>query len=274
MLTLDPGQHRTLAAELWQAECGALPVEPLTARFEALAEQDAYAIQGEVAQLRRDRGDRVVGKKIGLTSRAMQEMAGVLEPDFGLLFASMEVPDGGTIDSGALIAPMVEPEIAFVLRNTLAGPGVTPRQVLAATDFVAPAFEVVDSRIAEWRIAWHDTVADNGSSSRFVLGSRAYSPKGLDFESLGVVMRRNGRRESMGSMRAVLGSPLHSVCWLVTKLSAYGLALEPGDVVLPGSPCRAVPAHDGDRFQADFGPLGTIRVDFARLAQGDDRPAG
>jgi 2-keto-4-pentenoate hydratase len=262
--SLDERTCATLAQELWKAECAASPVAPLTERYEGLEQGDSYAVQAAVAGIRQGLGHRVVGKKIGLTSRAMQDMAGVREPDFGQLFDVMEAADGDDLDLDALIAPMVEPEIAIVVNKRLEGPRVTPRQVLAAIDFVAPALEIVDSRIADWKIRWHDTVADNGSSSRFVLADRAYSPRGVDFEAMSVVVERNGRVESAGSMREVLGSPLRSVGWLVAKLTSHGLALEPGDVVLPGSPCRALAAADGDRFRADFGPMGSVTLGFVR----------
>lgn len=260
--TLDPAQHQALGAELWLAETSCLPVGPLTARFPDLDQDDSYAVQAAVAALRNAQGARLVGKKIGLTSRAMQEMLGVLEPDFGRLYDVMEVSDGGEIDLGTLIAPMVEPEIGIVLKSRLEGPHVSTRQVLAAIDYVSPALEIVDSRIADWKIAWHDTVADNGSSARFVLADRAFSPLGLDLSDISVELSKNGRPEAAGSMHAVLGSPLKAVAWLVAKLSTYGLALEAGDLVLPGSPCRAIRAEKQDHFSANFGPLGAVSVRF------------
>ncbi|WP_214371132.1 2-keto-4-pentenoate hydratase [Pseudonocardia sp. H11422] len=264
MPPLDELARAALSEELWKAECTSTPVAPLTERYPGLGQDDSYGIQAGVASIREDLGHRVVGKKVGLTSPAMQEMAGVREPDFGQLFDVMEAADGDDLELDSLIAPKVEPEIAFVLGKRLEGPLVTPRQVLAAIDFVAPALEIVDSRIADWRIRWHDTVADNGSSARFVLGDRAFSPRGVDFEALPVVVERNGRAAANGCMRDVLGSPLRSVCWLVHKLATHGIALEAGDVVLPGSPCRAVDAGDGDVFRADFGALGSVALGFVR----------
>jgi 2-keto-4-pentenoate hydratase len=261
---LDELTRTAIAEELWKAECVATPVGPLTDRFAALEQGDSYGIQAEVARIRAGLGHRVVGKKVGLTSPAMQEMAGVREPDFGQLFDVMEAADGDELDLDTLIAPKVEPEVAFVLGRRLEGPRVTPRQVLAAIDFIAPALEIVDSRIADWRIRWHDTVADNGSSARFVLGDRAFSPHGIDFEALMVSVERNGAAVAAGCMGDVLGSPLRSVGWLVNKLSTHGIALEAGDVVLPGSPCRAVEASSGDVFRADFGALGSVALGFVR----------
>jgi 2-keto-4-pentenoate hydratase len=265
--SLDDLTRRAIAEELWKAECATTPVGPLTERYNHLDESDAYGVQAAVAAMRRELGHQVVGKKIGLTSPAMQEMAGVAEPDFGYLFDVMEVADGDDLDLGELIAPKLEPEIAFVLKQRLEGPRVTPRQVLAATECIIPAIEVVDSRIADWRIRWHDTVADNGSSCRFVLGDRAFSPLGVDFERITVVLEKNGRPGAAGTMRDVLGSPLRSVGWLVRKLSAYDIALEAGEVVLPGSPCRALDGAPGDVFRAGFGALGTVTVGFTRQAQ-------
>jgi 2-keto-4-pentenoate hydratase len=264
LASLDEGTREALAAELWQAECTATTVAPLTDRYTGLTQDDSYGIQTVVSHIRHDLGHRVVGKKIGLTSQAMQQMAGVREPDFGRLFDVMEAADGDELDLDMLVAPKVEPEVAFVLATRLEGSRITPRQVLAATEFIAPALEIVDSRIADWRIRWHDTVADNGSSARFVLGDRAYSPHGVDFTTLAVAVERNGRQDAAGCMRDVLGGPLRSVCWLARKLSRYGIPLEAGDVVLPGSPCRAVEAIDGDAFRADFGALGSVTLGFAR----------
>jgi 2-keto-4-pentenoate hydratase len=261
---LDELTRTAIAGQLWKAECMATPVGPLTDRFAALEQDDSYGIQAEVARIRAGLGHRVIGKKVGLTSPAMQEMAGVREPDFGQLFDVMEATDGDELDLDTLIAPKVEPEVAFVLSKRLEGPRVTPRQVLAAIDFIAPALEIVDSRIADWRIRWHDTVADNGSSARFVLGDRAFSPHGIDFEALMVSVERNGAAVAAGCMGDVLGSPLRSVGWLVNKLSTHGIALEAGDVVLPGSPCRAVDASSGDVFRADFGALGSVALGFVR----------
>ena len=262
MARLDELTRRSLADELWKAECAAEPVGPITERYDGLDESDAYGVQAAVAATRQQLGHRVVGKKIGLTSPAMQAMAGVNEPDFGYLFDVMEIADGDDVDLGELISPKVEPEIAFVLKRRLEGPRVTPRQVLAATECIIPAIEIVDSRIADWRIRWHDTVADNGSSCRFVLGDQAFSPLGVDFERISVVLGKNGRAGAAGTMRDVLGSPLRSVGWLVRKLSTYDIALEAGEVVLPGSPCRALDAAAGDVYCATFGPLGSVTVAF------------
>ncbi|GAA5117079.1 fumarylacetoacetate hydrolase family protein [Haloechinothrix salitolerans] len=252
-----------MAEELWKAECAGTPVEPLTDRYTDMDQDDAYGIQAAIAQIRKSLGHHVTGKKVGLTSVAMQEMAGVREPDFGLLFDVMEGSHGDEFDTGSLIAPKVEPEIAFVLGKRIEGARVTVRQVLAAIDCFYPALEIVDSRVVDWRIRWHDTVADNGSSARFVLGDRAFKPDGVDFAALNVVLSRDGREESAGCMREVLGSPLWSVCWLIRKLTAYGSALEAGDVILPGSPCRAVDANRGDVFSADFGSFGSVTVGFS-----------
>ena len=269
MASLDEMTRDAVAAELWRAECSATTVPPLTDRYHGLTQDDSYGIQKTVSRIRQDLGHRVVGKKVGLTSPAMQKMAGVGEPDFGQLFDVMEAADGDDLDCDLLVAPKVEPEVAFVLGKRLEGPRVTPRMVLGATEFIAPALEIVDSRIADWRIRWHDTVADNGSSARFVLGDRACSPRGVDFAALTVVGERNGRPAAAGRMGDVLGNPLRAVCWLVRTLSRHGAALEAGDVVLPGSPCRALDAVKNDVFRADFGTLGSVHIGFS--SQGGNR---
>ncbi|MCW2568430.1 MAG: 2-keto-4-pentenoate hydratase [Mycobacterium sp.] len=248
-----------VAARLWDAEQRATAIEPLTAAPGGFEPADAYPVQLAVADIRRGLGHRVVGKKIGLTSKAMQDMAGVAEPDYGHLFDTMWIPDGGSFRRADLVHPKVEPELAFVLAADLRGP-VTPAAVLAATAFVTPALEIVDSRIADWRVRWADTVADNGSSSRFVLAERGFSPLGLDLRATEVTLRRGGEVVGAAAMSEVLGSPLRAICWLAQKLDDYGIGLHAGDVVLPGSPCRAIDAHAGDEFVAEFTGMGSVGV--------------
>lgn len=250
------------AVDLVRAADAARPIEPLALRQPPLERQHAYAVQLALVDIRTATGAAVVGKKIGLTSRAMQQLLNVDEPDFGHLFDDMRVPDDGTIPIDRLIAPKIEPEIAFIIGERLPGRRTTPHDVLRCTSHVAPALEVVDSRIVEWRISWSDTVADNGSSARFVVADRGHSPLGMDLAGLRVSMTRNGVEEASGSMSEVLGNPLRAVCWLAAQLEEFGLGIEAGDVILPGSPLRAMDVRGGDEVRADFGPLGDVSVTF------------
>ena len=256
---LSEEETAALAARLWDAEQRREPLAPLTESSVGFSTADAYPVQLAVTRLRQELGHRVIGKKIGLTSKAMQDMAGVPEPDYGHLFDGMWIDDGGSFRRADLIRPKVEPELAFVLSEDLRG-WVTPAHVLAATAFVTPALEIVDSRIAEWRIRWADTVADNGSSARFVLSERVFSPLGLDLRSASVVFSRNGAVTGTAALSEVLGSPLRSVCWLARKLDEYGIGLRAGDVILAGSPCRAVDAEPGDEFVAEISGMGRVSV--------------
>jgi 2-keto-4-pentenoate hydratase len=251
------------AKELWAAECNLTPVDPFTSRSDKLSRHEAYLVQLEVASIRRKLGHRVVGKKVGLVSKAMQEMAGFAEPDYGHLFDQMRIEDGATIRLDSLIQPRIEPEVAFVLNKPLRGPNVTVQDVLAATAFVAASLEIVDSRIKDWKIRWVDTVADNGSSSRFVLSEQAVSPLGLDFRTMGMVLEVNSEPVVTSVMTEVLGNPVRAVCWLANKLHEWEIGLEAGDVILPGSPCRAIAVNKGDRVTAHMAGLGSVSLAFA-----------
>lgn len=250
------------ASELAEAERARQPIPPLSDREPPLQREHAYAVQLAVAEMRTRAGAVVVGKKVGLTSQAMQRLLGVDEPDFGHLFNDMYVADGATISMDGLIAPKIEPEIAFVMAERLPGKATTPHDVLRATSHLSPALEVVDSRIADWRISWSDTVADNGSSARFVVADRGYRPLGIDLADLHVSLERNGATEATGSMSEVLGNPLRAVCWLAAQLEDFGLHIEPGDVILPGSPLKAIDVTTGDAVRSDFGQLGSVSVRF------------
>jgi 2-keto-4-pentenoate hydratase len=260
--SLHPQVVESLARELWQAETTRDPVPPLTGRVDEPDPGSAYRVQLAVAALRVQLGHRVVGKKVGLTSKAMQEMAGFAQPDYGHLFDVMQCEDRGSLSMDSLIHPKVEPEIAFVLDRPLRGPGVSAADVLRATAYVAPALEIVDSRIQDWKIRWIDTVADNGSSARFVLGGRAVSPRGIDFRTLGVVLERQHDVAATATMAAVMGNPVIAVAWLANKLGEWDLGLAEGDVVLPGSPCRAIDVRRGDFVEAHMSGLGSVALSF------------
>ena len=253
-----------LAAELYQALTHRRTVTPLRLRHPELTIDDAYAVSLGILARRERSGERVIGKKIGVTSRAVQDMLGVHQPDFGFLTDRMLVPNHGTVRiRDSLIQPRAEAEIALILRHPLKGPGVTPPEVLAATESVAPCFEVVDSRIADWDIRIVDTVADNASCGVFVLGAERVDPRPLDLATLRVQVWKNGQPLSQGLGSAVQGSPLASVAWLANTLGGYGVELKAGDIILSGSLVPLEPARPGDEFRLELEGVGSARVAFA-----------
>lgn len=259
--------HRDLADELWQADQTAQPVEPLTDRHPDLVIADAYAIQTINIDRRLAAGSRIIGRKVGLTSRPMQQLLGVDEPDYGVLLEDMVVEDGDEIALSRLVQPRVEAELAFVMDRDLAGPGVTTANALAAIAGVLPAVEVVDSRVADWRIKLVDTVADNASSGLIVMGGRIRRVDELDLRLLGVVVTRGGELLDTGAGAAALGNPARCVAWLANKLAAFGASLRAGDIVLPGAVHRMVPVVAGDVFRAEFAHLGAVTVRFSGGAE-------
>ena len=221
---------------------------------------DAYAVNLRLRDLRLGRGDRLVGKKIGVTSPAVQQMLGVDQPDFGFLFDSM-IFDGEMPISRQLVAPRAEGELAFILAADLVGPGVTDADVLAATASVMPCFEVVDSRIADWKIKIQDTIADNASCGLFCLGEPV-SPSGLDFPNLQMTVWKNGEIISRGEGRAALESPVKCVTWLANTLGRYGVRLSAGDIILSGSWVPLEPVVAGDFMRLEIGGIGGCAVVF------------
>ena len=251
-----------LAERLWRAEAGRVAVAPFTDDVPDLTVAEAYAIQSRNVERRVAAGGVVRGRKVGLTSRPVQELLGVHEPNFGVLLDDMLVGDGGEIDVTTLVAPRVESELAFVMDADLAGPGVTPAGALAAVAGVLPAVEVVDSRIADWRIRIADTVADNASSARVVVGGDPVPVSAVDLRLLGVLFSRNGVPIESGAGAAALGDPARCVAWLANALGALGGGLHRGDLVLSGALHRMVPVRAGDRFEARFAHLGSVGVAF------------
>lgn len=251
------------ADRLWQAQVTRSPVGPLTDSDRGLTIADAYAIQIRNVERQVAAGRVIRGRKVGLTSRPMQELAGVAEPDFGVLLDDMFVEDGDEIPLETLVQPQVEAEMAFVLGQDLAGPGVTTSSALAAIAGVQPAIEIVDSRIANWRIQIVDTVADNASSGLLVVGGRLTPVADLDLRLVGMVLTRNGELIDTGAGAAALGNPARCVAWLANKLSAFGTALHQGDLILPGALHRMVPVRPGDVFRAEFAHLGAVTARFS-----------
>jgi len=252
-----------VAIALDNVEKQASPLEPLTVTHPEITLQDAYAIQLKGIEMRCVQDDRrVVGKKIGLTSVAMQKLLGVNEPDYGHLMDHMLVMEGTPISRNKLLSPKVEGEIAFILRTPLKGPGVTVADVLRASDGVMAAIEIVDSRIRDWKIKLPDTIADNASSGRFALGGRIMPANKFDLRLLGMVLEKNGEIMSTGAGAAVWGHPAAAVAWLANKLSTFDIALEAGEIILSGAVTGAVDAQVGDSFHVEFQDLGTVGLRF------------
>jgi 2-keto-4-pentenoate hydratase len=252
----------SISRDLYSAERDRRTLRPITETYPEIDIDTAYKIQLGLVQLKDADGEKIVGKKIGLTSKAMQKMLNVDQPDYGHIFDNMVLQDGVVFRVAELIQPKIEPEIAFILDREIKGPGVTPMQVLAATRFVVPALEIIDSRIEGWRIKLCDTIADNASSARVVLGS---SPKRVDERDLklvGMILEKNGDIVQTGAGGAVLGHPAVAVAWLANAVGRFGVSLNAGDIIMPGALCGAVDVGAGDLLQASFDGLGTVSVRF------------
>jgi len=258
-------QHEisTYGDALYAALIERSPIEPLTDRAGGITLEEAYRIQLRMNQCRIDAGDRIVGKKIGVTSRVVMDMLKVGQPDFGQLFSSMVFSEGMPVPIDSLIAPRAEAEVAFVLKRDLVGPGVMPSDVLRATDFVMPCFEVVDSRIRDWKIKIQDTVADNASCGLLVLGSVRCDPRKIDLSLAGMVLEKNGRLVSTSAGAAVQGSPVNAVVWLANTLGRLGISLTAGEVILSGSQSPLVPVMEGDSLTCNVGGMGSTSVRFS-----------
>jgi 2-keto-4-pentenoate hydratase len=251
-----------LAADLAQAERSREPITPLTEGNPSIDVVDAYEIQLINIRQRVAEGARVVGHKVGLSSKAMQQMMGVDEPDYGHLLDEMEVFEQTPVKAGRYLYPRVEVEVGFILADGLPGAECSEEDVLAATAAFAPAIELIDTRITDWKIKLCDTIADNASSAGFVLGTQRVSPKDIDIKNIDAVLTRNGEVVAKGRSDAVLGNPVTAVAWLARKVESFGVRLQKGDIVLPGSCTRAIDARPGDRFVAEFDGLGSVRLTF------------
>lgn len=259
-----PADTDRLGDELYAALRGRHTVAPLTGRVPGVTIDDAYGISRRLLARRLADGERIVGKKIGVTSEAVQRMLDVHQPDFGFLTDAMLFQSGATIPIGqTLIQPRAEGEIAFVLARDLAGPGVTEDDVLAATRCVRPCFEIVDSRIRDWKIRIEDTVADNASSGVFVLGASEVDPRAVELASCRILVEKNSAPLSEGVGAAALGSPAYCVAWLANTLSRFGIALEAGEVILSGSLVPLEPVRAGDRLSLMLEGIGEASVSFA-----------
>jgi 2-keto-4-pentenoate hydratase len=251
-----------LAADLAEAERSRVPIDPLTDAHPGIDVVDAYEIQLINIRQRVAEGARVIGHKVGLSSAAMQKMMGVDEPDYGHLLADMQVFEDRPVPVGRFLYPRVEVEVGFILADDLPGAGCTEDDVVAATAAFVPSIELIDTRIKDWKIKLCDTIADNASSAGWVLGDQRVSPKDVDIKAIDAVLRCNGEVIAQGRSDAVLGNPVTAVAWLARKVDQFGVRLKAGDVVLPGSCTRAIDAHPGDRFVADFTGLGSVELTF------------
>jgi 2-keto-4-pentenoate hydratase len=252
-----PLSHDALAERLRTAyQRGAVP--PLREGLLASDVEGAYAVQARNTQFWQAAGRRVVGRKIGLTSKAVQEQLGVNQPDFGVLFNDMQLADGGVLSSAQVIQPKAEAEVALILGRDLSGTRHTAFDVQSAADCAVAALEIVDSRIADWKITVADTVADNGSAAFFVLGAERKSLTGLDLYTCGMALELNGAVVSVGSGAACLGHPLAAAAWLANTLSVRGESLKAGDVILTGALGPMVSIKPRDHVSAQIGGLGRV----------------
>jgi 2-keto-4-pentenoate hydratase len=248
------------ARALYDARRTRVPIPPFTDDDPTLGMADGYAIQRELIELLLADGDRIVGHKVGLTSKPMQKMVGVDSPDYGPVLASTIYRDGDTIPAGRFIAPKIEAEIVFVIGERLEGPGVTVTQAHAAIAGAVAAMEIVDSRIADWRIKLADTVADLASNGAMATSSRIVPITDIDTRLIGMTLTRNGELIDTGAGAAALGDPVAVVAWLANVLGGDGVALEPGHLIMTGALHAAVPMTPGDVFRAEFDRLGPITV--------------
>ncbi|WP_433363923.1 2-keto-4-pentenoate hydratase [Actinoplanes sp. CA-142083] len=260
---LTEADRRALADRLFAAERDREPILPLVAERPDLTAADAYEIQ--LLNVRR-RGGVVVGHKVGLSSKAMQQMMGVDEPDYGHLMADMRLSESEPADAGRYCYPRVEIEVAFLLGADLPGEGCTEEDVLAATAAFAPSIELIDSRIQDWKISLADTIADNASSAGFVVGAARVPPSDVDPRGIDAVLYKGEDLVSEGRSDAVLGNPVTAVAWLARTVAGFGVRLHAGHLVLPGACCRAVDARPGDEFRAVFTGLGEVRLSFGEAS--------
>lgn len=248
--------------ELYDALVKCQTVAPLTERIPGITIENAYHIQERLIRRRLGAGETVIGKKVGATSKVVQNMLGVQQPDFGSLLSGMLYNEGEAIPISRLIQPKAEGEIAFILKRDLMGPGVTTAEVLAATESVMPCFEIVDSRITDWKIKIQDTVADNASCGVFVLGDRVIDPRKVELGLAGMVLEKNGEIVGIGAGAAALGHPLNAMAWLANTLGLLGIPLKAGEVILSGSLAALIPVQLGDSLRVSIGGIGGCSVRF------------
>ena len=259
MLTED--ERRRAAEEILRADRERVPIQQLSRTFPNMEIEDAYRVQDLWAEARIAKGARVIGHKIGLTSRAMQMASKITEPDYGRILDDAMYNDGAQIRADLFLKPRLEVELAFIMGEDLEGPGIRTYDVLRATEFVLPALEIIDYRTEVPR-AIVDTIADNAAFGAIVVGGRTIRPMDIDVRWVGATLSKNGIIEESGVSAAVMGHPAAGIAWLVNKLHAVGAKLKRGQIVLGGSFTRPVDIAKGDVIHADYGPLGAIGVSF------------
>ncbi|MCU1587981.1 MAG: mhpD [Frankiales bacterium] len=262
-MSLSTAEREQAAEVLRTAETSRVAVPPLVQTFPAIDVVDSYEIQLLNIRRRLAAGATVYGHKVGLSSKAMQEMMGVDEPDYGHLLSDMVLTEDEPVQASRFLIPRVEVEVGFVLGEDLPGEGCTVQDVLRCTDFVAPAIELIDSRIADWKIGLFDTIADNASSCGVALGKERVKPDELDLRMIDATLEINGEQVAAGRSDAVLGDPAIAVAWLAQKVASFGVRLEAGHVVLPGSCTRAYDVKAGDDVVARFSGLGSVSLSFS-----------
>lgn len=262
MGTLTQVEIEALAEHLENAELNAVPVTKITDDYPEMTLEDAYNIQWEIRRRKQSRGHKIVGIKAGLTSWAKMEQMGVDSPSYGFLADYFSCSDGSTIDTSKLIHPKIEAEIAFVTRAPLRGPGIHVGDVIAATDFVIPAVEVIDSRYENFRFDITSVIADNSSSSRFITGGKAVSPRDVDLRTIGVILEKNGEIVDMGVGAAVLNNPAASVALMANMLSERGEEIPAGSFIMTGGITAAVAVEAGDSINVRYHELGSLSAVF------------
>ncbi|MFV0474055.1 MAG: 2-oxo-hept-4-ene-1,7-dioate hydratase [Pikeienuella sp.] len=258
---LTEAERAEVVASLKEAHRTRVQCQRPSARFPHIEIEDSYAISSALAEARVKEGARIIGHKIGLTSKAMQAASKIDEPDYGYIFDDLLIQNGAKAPFENYCAPRVEPELTFILKEPLKGPGVGLIDVMRATEWVVPSIEIIDARVDEPRRIF-DTVADNGAAAGLILGGRPVRPEELDLRWVGAIFYRNSEIEETGIAAGVLGHPAMAIAWLANKLAPFGTVLEPGHMMLSGSFTRPVWAAKGDTLHADFGPLGSVSVQF------------
>ncbi len=267
-MSLSPNERRQAAEDLYQAEATGRQIGLLSLRYPDLDMDDAYAVQAALIEKKCAAGQKIIGWKIGLTSKAMQSALNIDIPDSGVLFDDMAFDDGATVPAGRFIQPRIEAEIAFVMKAPLAGENVTQEQVLAATDYVTPSLEILDTRIQREDPATGrtriivDTIADNAANAGVVLGVSHHPVDAHDLRWVGAIVAKDGEVEETGLGAGVLDDPVESVVWLARRMAHYGQRIEAGHVILSGSFIRPIECPPGTTITADFGAFGKVGVDF------------
>lgn len=266
---MTPEDHARAAADLLLAEVTRSQIGLLTKRYPDMGMDDAYQVQNAIYRAKLDAGRKVIGWKIGLTSKAMQYALNIDIPDSGILFDDMLFENGATVPAGRFIQPRIEAEIAFVMKHAIGGTDVTREDVIAATDFVAPSIEILDTRIqrvdpetGKARTVF-DTISDNAANAGIVLGAECHPVDAFDLRWVGAITSRNGGVEETGLGAGVLNDPVESVVWLARRMAQYGQSIEPGQIILSGSFIRPVECPSGTSIHADFGAFGSVDIHFA-----------